>query len=631
MTPAQWEALGRLMAGVTPGQTLWLNGYMAGFAAARQSPEEFGAAQPEAAVPVETADSALAAPPAAKPEITVLFGSQTGNAEKLARALHTRLVSRGFPARVEGMGSYKTSQLKRSNLLLIVVSTYGEGDPPDNALAFHEFLLGKKPPPLDGMQFSVLALGDSSYEHFCKTGRDIDGRLAELGAGRLLPRVDCDVDYEEAAEGWMDSVLAKLEAIHDLPLTGAVSGTPPNLTGNPPQPPFSKGGPQTTPPFEKGGQGGFIYSKKTPYLATLLQNQRLTGRGSSKDVRHIELSIADSGLTYEPGDSLGVVAGNWPQRVSELAESLKANGSETVLGANGIETRLEQALLNDYEITTLTRPFLEKYAEISGSQELAGLLKEENRSGLRDYLHGREIIDVVRAYPVSGLAASQFVALLRKLQPRQYSIASSYNANPDEVHLTVAVVRYESHGLPRQGVASTFLADRVAEGGRVPVFVDSNPNFRLPQDPDTAIIMIGPGTGVAPFRAFLEERETTGAQGKNWLIFGDRNFNTDFLYQREWLEHRKNGLLTRLDVAFSRDTDEKVYVQHRLLENSRELYAWLQEGACFYVCGDAQRMAVDVHEALIQVVAKESGHPREWAVDYVKALQANQRYQRDIY
>ena len=302
-----------------------------------------------------------------------------------------------------------------------------------------------------------------------------------------------------------------------------------------------------------------------------------------------------------------------------------------MLGANGIEIRLEQALLNDYEITTLTRPFLEKYAELSGSSELAGLLKEDNKAKLRDYLQGREIIDVVRAYPVHGLAAGPFAALLRKLQPRHYSIASSYNANPDEVHLTVAVVRYESHGLPRQGVASTFLADRVAEDGRVPVFVDGNPNFRLPKDANAPIVMVGPGTGVAPFRAFLEEREATGAQGKNWLFFGDRNFNTDFLYQREWLEHRKNGLLTRLAVAFSRDTDVKVYVQHRLLENSRELYAWLQEGAYFYVCGDAQRMAPDVHEALINVVANESGQTHERAIETVKALQADQRYQRDIY
>jgi sulfite reductase (NADPH) flavoprotein alpha-component len=616
---AQWEALGRLMAGVNSEQITWISGFLAGFAAARQSTEGLGAAIPEVAVTAERAGSALAAPPEAKPDVTVLFGSQTGNAEKLARTLHTRLVDSGFPARVEGMGSYKTSQLKREGYLFIIVSTYGEGDPPDNALAFHEFLLGKKPPPLDGTRFSVLALGDSSYEHFCKTGRDIDGRLADLGASRLLPRVDCDVDYEEAAEEWIEHVLAKLGTLHE-PQADSVSGTPP-------RPPLLKGGGSGQPPLAQGGE----FSKKNPYPAKLLENQRLTGRGSSKDVRHIELSIADSGLAYEPGDSLGVIVSNWPQRVAELVESLKLDGNDTVAGANGSETRLERAFLNDYEITTLTRPFLEKYAQLSQSTELAGLLKEDNKANLRDYLQGREIIDVVRQYPVPGLTAGQFVPLLRKLQPRHYSIASSYNANPDEVHLTVAVVRYESHGLQRQGVASTFLADRVAEGGQVPVFVDSNPNFRLPQDPDTAIIMIGPGTGVAPFRAFLEERETTGAQGNNWLFFGDRNFNTDFLYQREWLEHRKSGLLTRLDVAFSRDTDEKVYVQHRLLENSRELYAWLQGGAYFYVCGDAQRMAADVHEALVNVVANESGQSHERAIETVKALQADKRYQRDIY
>ena len=400
-----------------------------------------------------------------------------------------------------------------------------------------------------------------------------------------------------------------------------------SVSGNPPNPPLQRGaGGISTESVSLGD-----YSKKNPYLSRLLTNQALTGRGSGKDVRHIELSIAESGLRYEPGDALGVVASNWPQRVAELIESLGLDGDAQVPGAKGNETTLELALLKDYEITTLTRPFLEKYAQLAESAELAGLLKEDNKSGLRDYLVGREIIDVVRTYPVPGLAASQFLALLRKLQARQYSIASSYNANPDEVHLTVAVVRYVSHGLQRLGVASSYLADRVAQDGLVPVFVETNPNFRLPKDPDTPIIMVGPGTGVAPFRAFVEERETTGATGKNWLIFGDRNFNTDFLYQREWLGHRNSGLLTRLDVAFSRDTDEKVYVQHRMLEHSRELYAWLQEGAYFYVCGDANRMAADVHEALINAVAKESGLHHERAVDYVKALQADQRYQRDIY
>ncbi len=612
LTPTQWEALNRLMDGVAPEQVLWISGYLAGFAAARQIPD--------GASPVgldKAADTSLIAKLEAKPEITVLFGSQTGNAEKLAHTLHSRLLAYGFPCRLEGLGNYKTAQLKRDRHLLVIVSTYGEGTPPDNALAFHEFLLGKKAPKLDGTQFSVLALGDSSYEYFCKTGRDIDGRLAELGANRIASRVDCDVDYEEAASAWMDSVLGNLSPVHEPPQTDSVSG-------NPPYPPLIKGG-YNEPDSLKA------YSKKNPYPAKLLENLRLTGRGSSKDVRHIELSTADSGLSWEPGDSLSVVVSNWPQRVTELLESLKLDGSTAVLGAAGTETRLELALLTDYEITTLTRPFLEKYAQLAQAHELAELLKEESRTHLRDYLHGREIIDVVRSYPIPGLTAADFVPLLRKLQPRQYSIASSYNANPDEVHLTVAVVRYESHGLLRQGVASTFLADRVPEEGVIPIFVDGNPNFRLPQNSDTAIIMVGPGTGVAPFRAFLEERQAQAAKGKNWLFFGDRHFNTDFLYQREWLEHRKSGLLTHLDVAFSRDTDDKVYVQHRMLQNSRELYAWLQEGASFYVCGDAQRMAADVHEALIKVVATASGQSHDWAIDYVKALQADKRYQRDIY
>jgi sulfite reductase (NADPH) flavoprotein alpha-component len=585
LTSAQHEALNRLMDGVTAEQLVWLNGYLAGFGAARQASVE-----PAPAL-------------AARPEVTVLFGSQTGNAEKLAGALRDRLAGLGFPAKLESMAAYKPAQLKRERVLLVVVSTYGEGVPPDNAQAFHEFLSGKKAPKLDeGLRFSVLALGDSSYEHFCQTGREMDARLEALGAARLAPRVDCDVDFEDAAEAWTAGVLAALG-----------TGAAPRIAVAAP------------------AQASSAYSKKHPYPAALLENIRLTGRGSSKDVRHIELSLAGSGLRFEPGDALGVYASNWPHRVAELLESLGLSRSAAVPGADGGEKTLEEALLHDYEITTLTRPFLEKYALLTQSRELSELLKEENRAGLREYSYGREILDVVRRYPLPGLAAGQFVSLLRKLQPRQYSIASSHNANPEEVHLTVGVVRYESHGLPRQGVASTFLAERVGEEGRVPVYVDSNPNFRLPSDPGAPIIMVGPGTGVAPFRAFLEEREAAGAKGKNWLFFGDRNFDTDFLYQREWLEHRKNGLLARIDVAFSRDGADKVYVQHRMLEQSRALYAWLQEGAYFYVCGDAQRMAPDVHAALVEVLAKEGGLSLERAAEAVQTLQAEKRYQRDIY
>lgn len=534
----------------------------------------------------------------------MLFGSQTGNAEKIAKALHARLQQCGITARLEDMGSYKSAQLRRDRCLLVIASTHGEGEPPDNARPFYEFLHGKKAPKLDGLQFSVLALGDTSYEYFCKTGRDFDSRLEALGATRLYPRADCDVDYEEAAESWMEGVLAALAqaGASRAEVMASVAAEP-------------------TP----------VYSKKQPFPATVLENIRLTGRGSTKDVRHVELSVEGSGLRYEPGDALGVVPTNWPERAADLIESIGLGPSATVPGSDGVGTTLEDALLHHYEITTPTRPFLEKYAELSGSAELAELLKDENRLRLRDFLYGREIIDVVRRYPVADITADRFVALLRKLPPRLYSIASSPNADPDAVHLTVGVVRYESYGTERQGVASTFLADRVAGEGQVPVYIDSNPNFRLPEDPGAPIIMVGPGTGVAPFRAFLAEREIVGAKGKNWLFFGDRNFHTDFLYQNEWLDYRKKGLLSRIDVAFSRDDDNKVYVQHRMLEQSRRLYAWLEEGAYFYVCGDAKRMASDVHEALIAVVAKEGGFDRERAEDYVHKLQSSKRYQRDVY
>lgn len=588
LSPQQWEILKRLAEDLSPEQRLWASGYIAGFGGAEQ----------------KTIHSPSLQSSELSPGIAVLFGSQTGNAEKIAKALHARLQQRGIVARLEDMGGYKNAQLRRDRCLLVIVSTHGEGEPPDNARPFYEFLFGKKAPKLDGLQFSVLALGDTSYEYFCKTGRDFDSRLEDLGATRFYPRIDCDVDYEEAAEGWMEGVLEVLAQSR---------------------------GPRVEISAPAASDQAAVYSKKQPFPAVLLDNVRLTGRGSTKDVRHIELSIEGSGLRFEPGDALGVLPTNRPERAADLMESLGLDPGASVPGADGVETTLEAALLHHYEITTLTRPFLENYAALSGSTELGELLKAENRDGLRDFLYGREIIDVVRRYPVSGVTADRFVATLRKLPPRLYSIASSQNADPDEVHLTVAVVRYESHGMERHGVASTFLAERVAEEGKVPVYVDSNPNFRLPEDPDAPVIMVGPGTGVAPFRAFLAEREVMGARGKNWLFFGDRNFRTDFLYQREWLAHRKNGLLTRIDVAFSRDDDAKVYVQHRMLEQSRQLYAWLEEGAYFYVCGDAKRMAPDVHEALIRVVQKEGGVTRERAEEYIRHLQTAKRYRRDVY
>ncbi|ADE14448.1 sulfite reductase (NADPH) flavoprotein, alpha chain [Nitrosococcus halophilus Nc 4] len=596
LTAEQAETLNRLIPALTTEQLTWLGGYLAGFNAARQGA---GSAAQPMAQPVADASPARA--------VTVLFGSQTGNAEKLAEMLCQRLSAAGFTPTLQNMGSYKTRQLKREDYLFVIVSTHGEGDPPDNAEAFHEFLHGKKAPKLDSLRFSVLALGDSSYEHFCKTGQDFDTRLEALGGQRFYPRMDCDVDYDDSAEAWIDGILKSLS--DELSTPAAVT------TGS------AVAVPATT----------SSYSRKNPFPAALLENLKITGRGSSKDVRHVELSLEGSSLSFEPGDSLGIVPSNCPELVAELMEVAGLDPKAVVSDAKKETTTLEEALSHSYEITTITRPFLEKYATFAESRELGRLLQEENRAQLRDFIYGREIIDVVRGYPLRGITAEQFIGLLRKLPPRLYSIASSYQANPDEVHLTVGVVRYQSHGRSRKGVATTFLSERVPEDGTVPVYVDSNKNFRLPEDSATPIIMVGPGTGVAPFRAFLEEREVTEASGRNWLFFGDRHFHTDFLYQREWLDYRKNGLLTRIDVAFSRDEEKKTYVQHRMLENSRELYAWLEEGAYFYVCGDAEYMAPDVHEALLSIVEKESRVSREKAVEYVRDLQQSRRYQRDVY
>lgn len=582
LTPAQWEHLRQLAQDLDAGQLDWIGGFLAGFLEGRNG-------SPQAA----------AQEPAARPTALVLYASQTGNAEGVARKLHGRLQAQGWDARLDSMAACKPAQLKREDTLLVVASTYGEGDPPDNARLFHEFLLGPKAPRLEALRFAVLALGDASYEHFCKTGQDFDRRLEELGAGRLLARVDCDVDYEAAADAWIGEVLAKLAQAAAPKAVAVASATAPSAAA---------------------------YSKQRPFPARLLENLRLSGRDSTKEVRHIELSLEGSGLSYQPGDALGVLPGNWPRRVAELAEALKLDLAAPTGGGD-----LEHALLREYEITTLTRPFLEKYAALAQSAELTALLADGRREELRAFCQGREIIDVVRRYPVAGIEAGQFLGLLRKLPPRLYSIASSPSAHPGEAHLTVAVLRYESHGLARQGVASTYLAERVGADGTVPVYVQENPHFRLPADPAAAIIMVGPGTGVAPFRAFLAEREALGAKGKNWLFFGDRTFHSDFLYQAEWLDYRAKGLLHRIDVAFSRDGAEKVYVQQRLAQQAREVYAWLEEGAHFYVCGEAQKMAADVHEALLGLVAQAGGLGRERAEAYVEALRAANRYQRDVY
>ncbi|GAB2802738.1 assimilatory sulfite reductase (NADPH) flavoprotein subunit [Halomonas shantousis] len=597
-SPLSAEQANRLNAaldGLSAEQMTWLSGYIAGLNA-----------QGSAALSSSPAQSAETA--AAPAEIVVLYGSQTGNAEGVAEMAADRVRARGFNVRVADMSDFSKKDFKDAANFIVVVSTQGEGDPPDTAEGFHELMFGRKAPKLDGVRFAVLGLGDSSYEHFCQMGKDFDTRFAELGGERVHDRQDCDVDYEEVAESWVETVLDRYAE-----LSGAGSNAAANAGLAVP----SAGAPA------QASQ----YSKKNPFQAEVLESLVLNGRGSAKETRHIELSLEGSGLIYEPGDALGVVPQNDPAYVDSLLETLRMEGGHDL----GEGKRLRDALLSEFEITTLTRPFLEHWAEVSDAAELRRLLGEDARAELREWLYGRHIIDVLEHFPVEGIDAHEFVRALRKLPPRLYSIASSLNANPDEVHLTVGAVRYHAHGRLRNGVTSTYLADRIQPGDNVPVYIDHNKNFKLPHDPNAPIIMVGPGTGVAPFRAFMQEREETDAEGRNWLFFGDRHFRTDFLYQAEWLHWRERGLLNRLDVAFSRDQHDKVYVQDRMRENARDIYAWLEEGAHFYVCGDGERMAADVHKALVDVVRDQGGRSEDAAAEYIRDLQKAKRYQRDVY
>ena len=587
LTDEQAAEVNRLVTRLSGDQRTWLSGYLAGLQAISG----------EAGAPREAT--------AEQHTLTILYGSETGNAESVAQQAGEQALARGLPARVVDMADYKSRELRDEKLLLVVTATHGEGDPPDPALDFHEFLHGRKAPKLTEARFAVLALGDSSYEHFCQTGRDLDARFEALGAQRLVERVDCDVDFDEAAGQWIQHALdAAGEHVVEAPAALPAASAEP---------------------------AGASYDRHNPFQAEVLENQILNGRGSEKATHHIELSLEGSGIDYQPGDILCLMPRNREEIAAELLEALSLDPQQTVASHAG-ERPLAEALRDDYEITTLTPAFIEAYAELAEAEALHALLAEGKRGDLMAYLHGRHIIDVINEHPLSGgLDAEALLGMMRRLQPREYSIASSHLANPGEVHVTVAAVRYESHGRQRHGVASTFLAEQAEPGETVPVYVRRNKHFRLPENPDTPVVMIGPGTGVAPFRAFLEEREVSGAGGANWLFFGNPHFRSDFLYQTEWQRWLKDGLLTRMDVAFSRDGPEKVYVQDRLRERGAELYRWLEDGAHVYVCGDAERMAPDVHAALTEIVAEHGGHSFEQAGEYLKQLTRDKRYQRDVY
>ncbi|MEK4005872.1 assimilatory sulfite reductase (NADPH) flavoprotein subunit [Paenibacillus sp. FSL H3-0333] len=604
----QAELLNQLLPTLTPSQQVWLSGYLSALSLQGNQGSSVQAVSP--AAPAVVAESTTAASQQASREVTVLFGSQTGNCQRLAMSLSRKLEEQGFKVTVSAMNSFKPNGLKKTENLLLLVSTHGEGEPPDNARAFHEFLYSKRAPQLPGLRFSVLALGDTSYEFFCQTGKDFDQKLEELGAQRLSPRVDCDLDYDEPVAEWFGQVISALNGAQ-------------NAAG------IADAAVQAA---ESAESLESAYSRNHPFHAEVLENLNLNGRGSDRETRHLELSLAGSNITFEPGDSLGVYPENHPQLVEDIIAAMGWDANERVpLNKKGEEGSLQEALLRHYEITVLTKPLLEQAAGLTSAPALKELLAPERQQELKEYIQGRDLLDLIQDYGPWDAPASLFVTILRKLPARLYSIASSYNANPDEVHFTVRAVRYESHGRERYGVCSVHCAERVQPGATLPVYIQNNPNFKLPADSSVPVIMIGPGTGVAPFRSFLEEREEQGAEGPTWLFYGDRHFVTDFLYQTDWQRMLKDGVLSRLDVAFSRDTEEKVYVQHRILEQSKELYRWLQEGAHVYVCGDEKHMAHDVHSALITVIQEEGGLSPEAAAAYLETLQQEQRYQRDVY
>ena len=598
----QAELLNRLLPTLTESQKVWLGGFLAA------APTAAVSAAPAPAA-VETESEAVQAPaaPAVSKDVTILYGSQTGNAQRLSQKAGKMLESKGFNVTVSAMSDFKPNNLKKVQNLLIAVSTHGEGDPPDNAIMFHEFLHGKRAPKLDELRFSVLSLGDSSYEFFCQTGKEFDQRLEELGGQRIAPRVDCDLDFDEPAADWINSVV---NGLSEASAAGAAA--------------------QASAAASAPAAVEFEYSRTNPFHAEVLESINLNGRGSNKETRHLEISLEGSGLSYKPGDALGIYPQNDPKLVDELISALGWNPDETItINKQGDIRSLRNAFLSHYEITVLTKPLLEKIAQLTGIDGLHELISDSEK--VKAFIHGRDLLDVVQQFGPFGVSPQAFADVLRKMPGRLYSIASSLEANPDEVHVTIGAVRYNANGRDRSGVCSVLCAERLEPGDTLPVYIQQNDNFKLPQNPETPIIMIGPGTGVAPFRSFMQEREETGADGKSWMFFGDQHFVTDFLYQTEWQRWLQDGVLTKMDVAFSRDTDQKVYVQHRMQENSKELFQWLEEGAAVYVCGDEKNMAHDVHNTLIDIVEKEGSMSREQAEQYVAGMQQQKRYQRDVY
>lgn len=585
-TPDQQQVITKLLSNATPHQIHWLSGYLSGLTH-----------QVGTNISSETSTDKFQENTQSK-SLTILFGTHTGHSEALAYQLEERANEKGILTKVVSLDDYKVRNLNKEEHLALIVSTHGEGEPPLMAEALHEFVKSGKA-KLSNLKYSILALGDRSYKLFCQTGVDFDTAFSRLGATEIYPIVKCDVDYEALASKWINDLVANLDL-----------GDESNVLKP-----------------KKAVKTKSKYSKSNPFYAEVLDKRKITGRYSDKEVWHLELSLEKSGLDYEPGDSLGVYSNNPPGLVQQIIDFTQLSSNATVTTRID-DVTLYEALYHQFEITVLNRKVLEDYNLLAKSKKLDALLKHEEK--LDAYLFGNDLLDLLQDYPTK-LTPHQLISVLRYLPPRLYSISSSYEANPDEVHITIGKVDYESRNRKRKGACSSYISDRLLENEKVPVFIEKNINFRLPKEKNVPLIMIGAGTGVAPYRAFLQELEINDRENDSWLFFGERTFNEDFLYQVEWQKFLKNKVLGKIELAFSRDQKEKVYVQHKLKSQASEVFNWLEKGAHLYVCGDRKKMFADVQNTLLNIIQTQGGVSEEKAEEYLHRLKREKRYQLDVY
>lgn len=535
--------------------------------------------------------------------VTIISASQTGNARTIAKNLQQDLTLNKIENKLINASDYNFKKISKEKYLIIITSTQGEGEPPEEAFSLYEFIMSKKAPKMSNTNFSVFGLGDSSYAHFSKAGKDFNNRLLELGGIKILDCVNADIDYEEKEKKWRKSIL-EIFCNKKLILEEKNSIVVHKKT-------------------EKK-----IYNKENPLLATLINKQKITGRFSEKDIKHIEIDINNSGLTYTPGDSLGIWYENDEKIIEEILYLCKLNKNLQILLKNKKIT-LFDALKKNFELTVNTPNIVKYFANLSRNKFLLRI--SESVEKLKKYSDSYPIIEMLKSYPFS-FKVDQLINMLRPLKPRFYSISSSQLENENEVHITVSTLRYNVNYNNYTGGASGYLSDRIKEDDKIKIFVEKNNNFRLPIDHNLPIIMIGPGTGIAPFRAFIQHRINEKAKGKNWLFFGNPKFTEDFLYQTEWQYYTKLGFINKIDLAWSRDQKEKIYVQNKIQEKSKKIWKWIQKGAHIYICGNAEKMAKDVEKVLLEDVISKNGNMNiEFSKKFLNKMRISRRYQRDIY